>query len=136
MDRKLRPRATLRALPLAGASRWLGPLLHAARLQVRPTRPTLEPSYLIAQSRHHSLQLDDLLPLLDNQASAQCATGHQDRRAAPGPQRIRLAPHWESYNHTDATDFAPLTSQWPKDLAMLSFCVATTGSAGPAGKTI
>src|SRR5467141_465863 len=41
MDRKLRPRAAPRALPLAGASRWLGPLLHAARLQVRPTRTTL-----------------------------------------------------------------------------------------------
>src|SRR6266849_10057796 len=68
MDHKLRPRAAPRALPLAGTSRWLGPLLHAARLQVRPTRPTLEPRNLVAQSRHHSLQLDYLLPLLDNQA--------------------------------------------------------------------
>src|SRR6266849_5248652 len=68
MDRKLRPRAAPRALPLAGASRWLGPLLHAARLQVRPARPTLEPRNLVAQSRHHSLQLDHLLPLLDDQA--------------------------------------------------------------------
>src|SRR5580704_17570283 len=70
MDRKLRPRATSRALPLARASRWLRlrPPLHAARLQVRPTRPTLEPRNLLAQPRHQSLQLDQLLPLLDNQA--------------------------------------------------------------------
>src|SRR6266852_8978695 len=68
MDCKLRPRAAPRAFPLAGASRWLGPPLHAARLQVRPTRPALEPRNLVAQSRHHSLQLNYLLPLLDNQA--------------------------------------------------------------------
>ena len=70
VDRKLRPRAASRAFPIAGASRRLrlGPPLHAARFDVRPTRPTLQPCNLIAQRRHHSLQLNDLLPLLDNQA--------------------------------------------------------------------
>jgi hypothetical protein len=42
--------------------------------------------------------------------SVRRATGSQDRRAATCPQRIRLVPPWESYNHTDdATGFAPLT---------------------------
>ena len=70
VNRKLRPRTTSRALPLATASRWLwlGPPLHAARLQVRPTRSALESRNLVAQRRHHSLQLDYLLPLFDNQA--------------------------------------------------------------------
>ena len=35
---------------------------------VRPTRPALQPRNLVPQRRHHSLQLDHLLPLLDNQA--------------------------------------------------------------------
>src|SRR5882672_11207470 len=34
--------------------------------------------------------------------------GHRDLREAASPQRIRLAPPWESYNRT-ATGFAPLT---------------------------
>src|SRR6266481_8545894 len=69
VDRKLRPRAPSRALPLA-TSQWLrlSPPLHAARLDVRPTRPALEPRNLVAQQRYHSLQLDYLLPLLDNHA--------------------------------------------------------------------
>src|ERR1700691_3265026 len=70
VDRKLRSRAAPRAFPLTGASWWLriGPPFHAARLEVRTTRPTLEPRNLLAQRRHRSLQLDHLLPLLDNQA--------------------------------------------------------------------
>src|SRR5262249_19232902 len=40
--------------------------------------------------------------------SARQATSSQDRPAATFPHRIRLAPPWESYNHT-ATTFAPLT---------------------------
>src|SRR6516162_6894302 len=70
VNRKLRPRTASHALSLATASRWLrlGPPLHAARLQVRPTRDTLEPRNLVAQRRYHSLQLDYLLTLFDNQA--------------------------------------------------------------------
>jgi hypothetical protein len=57
--------AAPRAFPPAEGSRWLrlGPPLHAARLQVRPTRTTLEPRNLVTQRRHQSLQLDHLLPL-------------------------------------------------------------------------
>ena len=57
-----------RAFPPAGGSRWLrlGLPLHAARLQFRPTRTTLEPRNLVTQRRHQSLQLDHLLPLLDD----------------------------------------------------------------------
>src|SRR6267143_2154610 len=38
--------------------------------------------------------------------------GHRDLREAASPQRIRLAPPWESYNRT-ATGFAPLTELPP-----------------------
>jgi hypothetical protein len=41
--------------------------------------------------------------------------GHRGRQAAC-PQRIRLVPSWESYNHTDATGFAPLTGKRAKSL--------------------
>ena len=83
------PRRRFRLPELPGGS---VPPLHAPRLKVRPTRPTLEPRNLIAQGRHHSLKLDELFPLLDNQA----------------PQ-LGGRPAWEFYNHTDATGFAPLT---------------------------
>src|SRR5713226_449571 len=41
--------------------------------------------------------------------------GHRDLREAASPQRIRLAPPWESYNRT-ATGFAPLTFSIAKSL--------------------
>ena len=70
MDRKLRPRAASRTLLVAAAPRRLrlGPSFHAARLEVRSRRPALKPRNLVPQRRYHSLQLDHLLPLLDNQA--------------------------------------------------------------------
>jgi hypothetical protein len=60
-----------RVLPLG---RFLSPELPGgfgsvpARLDGRPTRSALEPVNLVAQRRHHALQLDQLFPLLDNQA--------------------------------------------------------------------
>src|SRR5207248_185044 len=70
VDRKLRPRAASWTFPVARASRGfrLGPPLHAARLDVRPTRTALQPGDLIPQRRHQSLKLDQLFPLLDDQA--------------------------------------------------------------------
>ena len=70
VDRKLRPLAALfRGSLTVGRRRLrLGRLLHAARLDVRPTRTALEPGNLVAQRRNHSLQLDHLFPLLHNQA--------------------------------------------------------------------
>ena len=70
VDRKLRPRTAPSAALIAGTPRRLrlGRLLHAARLDVRPTRTALQPGNLIAQRRNHSLQLNHLFPLLHNQA--------------------------------------------------------------------
>jgi hypothetical protein len=45
--------------------------------------------------------------------------GHRGRQAAC-PQRIRLVPSWESYNHTGATGFAPLTEFGWKSLNLLA----------------
>jgi hypothetical protein len=70
VDRELRTRAASRALALAAGSRRLrrGPLIHAARLDVRSTRTALQSGDFIPQRRHHSLQLDQFFPLPDNQA--------------------------------------------------------------------
>src|SRR5258706_9655145 len=53
--------------------------------------------------------------------------GHQDLREAASPQRIRLAPPWESYNRT-ATGFAPLTA---RSLKLLIFLAGVEGLEPP-----
>jgi hypothetical protein len=102
------PRSVLRRSRPRHAASVRSPAPYA-RLQVRPTRTTLEPRNLVTQRRHQSLQLDHLLPLLDESPLVRRAIGSQDRRAPVCPKRIRLVPLWESYSHTDATGFAPLT---------------------------
>jgi hypothetical protein len=64
LDRVL-PRRRLRLPELPGGS---VPCSMPLGLRFGRPRPTLEPRNLIAQGRHHSLKLDDLFPLLDNQA--------------------------------------------------------------------
>ena len=68
IDRKFRAGVAPRPSLAAGRRLRIGCLLHAARLDVRPRRPALEPCDLVTQRRHHSVQLRQLFPLLHHQA--------------------------------------------------------------------
>ena len=68
IDRKFRAGVAPRPSLAAGRRLRIGCLLHAARLDVRPRRPALEPCDLVTQRRHHSVQLRQIFALLHHQA--------------------------------------------------------------------
>jgi len=106
--------AAVAPLAFAGQRLRLGRILHAARLDLRPTRSALQPDDLIAQRRYRLLQFGHLAPQRDH---PRLQLGRPARRPGRGaetsPHRFRQARVGANEFAAPAGGFAPLPTPPP-----------------------